>query len=493
MTENAADQYVATPVNSADRASDDGMTIVGFFRILRKHIITIAVTFAVTLAAVCIWTAMSPVKYTTSTQLFATYNSSSNDSNVVDQNTGSSYIMSQIKSYPTLTTTQSVLQPVIEELNLDKSVSQLAGEVTVVNPTNTAFINISVTDTDAKLSAEIANAIARSLSNVVEKSLYAAGSNSSVKLSIVQPAQQPTSPSSPKWTLNILIGIVGGLILGVLIALLKDVLSKTIQDDDELNDYIDAPIIGRISEDEILAGSSPAVISEPGSPVAEDFRRIRTNLSFIAPMDGTNCRLFVVTPTGASEGKTTMSVNIASALAENGARVLLIDADLRHPSVAKKLDIDGSAGLTHVLSGQASVKDVVQRYWKPNLHIMPAGPKPPNASALLNSPIMTELLNNAMQQYDYVIIDTAPMVVANDAVIFLRRGGSLVMVCRRDQTLKHDLRDIADELNNLDMSVSGIVFNCAKENKKALENSNYYYYSNHQDSRRQKKHRWLKK
>lgn len=220
------------------------------------------------------------------------------------------------------------------------------------------------------------------------------------------------------------------------------------------------------------------IISEPGSPIAEDFRRIRTNLSFSTPVEGTNCRLIVVTSAGASEGKTATSVNIAAALAEDGSRVLLVDADLRHPSVAHKIDIDGSAGLTHVLSGQAAVKDVIQRYWKPNLHVIPAGPKPPNASTLLNSPLMTTLVANAMQQYDYIIIDTAPMVVANDAVIFMKQGGTLEMVCRRDQTLKRDLREIADELETLDMPVAGVIINCAKENKKALENSNYYYYSN---------------
>lgn len=170
--------------------------------------------------------------------------------------------------------------------------------------------------------------------------------------------------------------------------------------------------------------------------------------------------------------------------------VLLIDADLRHPSVANKLDIDDSAGLTHVLSGQASVKDVVQRYWKPNLHVMPAGPKPPNASALLNSPIMVELLNNAIAQYDYVLIDTAPMVVANDAAIFVRRGGSLVMVCRRDQTLKRDLREISEELATLDLSANGVIFNCARESKKSLEYSNYYYYYSDSNKKRSKKGRF---
>lgn len=150
-------------------------------------------------------------------------------------------------------------------------------------------------------------------------------------------------------------------------------------------------------------------------------------------------------------------------------------------------------GLTHVLSGQASVKDVIQRYWKPNLHILPAGPKPPNASALLNSATMFELMGNAMHQYDYVLIDTAPMIVANDAATFLRQGGSLVMVCRRDQTQKHDLQEIAAELQALDLNTSGILFNYAKENKKVLENSNYYYYSNNDTHKGNKKNRRDKK
>ncbi len=491
MAENMMEQQASGQIGAGAKPESDGMTLSGLFGILRKHIITIIITFCVVLGAVIGLTALSPVEYTTTSQLFATYNDSSDGTaNSSEQNSGSSYIMSQIKSYPALTTTQSVLQPVIDHLGLHTTVGQLKGQISVTNPTNTAFVNISVTDGDPAQAANIANAVAKSLSSVVENTLYASGSRSSVKLSVVQPATVPSSPSSPKWKLNILIGIVGGLVLGVFAALLKDVLSKRIQDGDEVGEFIDAPIIGRIAEEEVLNSTKPVVVSEPGSPVAEDFRRIRTNLSFMAPVEDTNCRLIVVTSTGASEGKTTMSVNVAAALAENGAKVLLIDADLRHPSVSNKLDMDGSAGLTHVLSGQASVKDVVQRYWKPNLHIMPAGPKPPNASTLLNSPIMVELLNNALERYDYVLVDTAPMVVANDAVIFVRRGGSLVMVCRRDQTLKRDLREISDELTTLDLPVNGVIFNCARESKKSLEHSNYYYYYSNRTVDHRKKRRF---
>lgn len=484
-----AENSVEPQLQGANAESNNGMTLADLFRTLRKHIITIIVTFVVVVAGVCGLTAMAPVTYSTTAQLFATYNGSGSDANISEQNSGSSYIMGQIKSYPALVTTQSVLQPVIDELHLDTSVGGLAGKINAVNPANTAFINITVTDTNPKQAAEIANTTAQSLSNVVEKSLYSLTSNSSVKLSIVQPAQQPTSPSSPRWRLNIIIGVAAGLILGIFASLLKDLLSRRISDEDEITEYIDAPIVGRIPENNLSEGTSPAVIAEPGSPVAEDYRRIRMNLSFIAPVDGTNCRLIVMSSAGPTEGKTTTSVNMAAALAENGAKVLLIDADLRHPSVANKLDIDGEVGLAHVLSGQASVKDAVQRFWKPNLHVMPAGPKPPNASALLNSPIMVELLNNAMQQYDYVIVDTAPMVVANDAAIFVRHGGAMIMVCRRDFTLKRALRDIDEELRTLEMPVSGIVVTWARDNKGALENSSYYYYYNNRNDRDQSRRR----
>ena len=121
-----------------------------------------------------------------------------------------------------------MLQPVIEDLGLNASAAQLKGKISVTNPTNTAFVNISATDGNPAQAAAIANAVAKSLSSVVENGLYTSGAHSTIKLSIVQPAMSPSSPSSPKWKLNILIGIVGGLVLGILVALLKDVLSKRI-------------------------------------------------------------------------------------------------------------------------------------------------------------------------------------------------------------------------------------------------------------------------
>ena len=118
--------------------------------------------------------------------------------------------------------------------------------------------------------------------------------------------------------------------------------------------------------------------------------------------------MIVISSVGPSEGKTTVSVNVAAALAENGAKVLLIDADLRHPSVAERLSFGRRRRPNARAFRPGHREGCGAALWKPNLHILPAGPKPPNASMLLNSKTMTELLDAALQTYDYVIIDTSP-------------------------------------------------------------------------------------
>ncbi|WP_338024643.1 polysaccharide biosynthesis tyrosine autokinase [Bifidobacterium aerophilum] len=481
--------------HGAEDAVSEGITVMDILHAVRKHVVAMIVVFVAVFAAVCAYTVLTPPKYTSTAQAFATYRSDSANSqdNFNSINSAGTYISNQIKSYPTLATTESVLQPVIDDLGLSMTVDQLAAELSVTNPTDTAFVNVSATDGDARQSAAIANAVADSLKTVVEESIYSSDQKSPVMLTVVQQAQEPTSPSSPNVKMNLALGIAVGLVLGVIVALLRDLLSTRVQDIRDLQEVIDAPIMGRIPDDENLKKAVPVIVSSPSSAIAEEYRRIRTNLSFTQAVEGTKSRLIVISSVGPNEGKTTTSVNIAATLAENGASVLLIDADLRHPLVANKLSLEGNAGLTHVLSGQATVKDVVQRYWRPNLHIMPAGPKPPNASALLNSQTMKELIKQALTQYDYVLVDTSPMIVANDATVFASMGNGMVLVSGRDVTDKRELRDIAAQLDNLGVSVTGFVFNFAKENKKSGYSHSNYYYDDDDESSRRKKSRTRKK
>ena len=463
-----------------EQDSDDGLTLMDLARIVDKHLFTAILVFVIVVAGVAAYTFTAQKKYTATAQLFASYNNTTADAldnSVSSQSTAGTYIATQLKSYPDLIKTEAVLQPVVDDMNDDSiTTDSLANMVTATNPTDTYMLNVSVEATDPQLAAQLANGISQSLSKVVSSELYASGKRSMVKLSVVQKAKTPQAESYPNKKLNIAVAVVAGLVLGVFAALLRDVLSRKLQDLMDLQS-VDSKgsIAGVIPKDETLQDSKPVIVAKPSSSLAEEFRRIRTNLSFITSKDGDKGRLIVITSSMPSEGKTTISCNLAAALAENGASVLLIDADLRHPSVAKRLGLEGGVGLAHVVSNQASVKDVVQRYWKPNLHIMPAGPRIQNASVLLNSRVMHELVHQAVQQYDYVIIDTAPMSVANDAAVLGQMGNGVVMVSAKNVTYKSALRGAVSELRDLDVPLLGYVFNLADE-KRSRGYGNYYYY-----------------
>lgn len=444
-------------------------------QIFRKHLITIVIVFAIICAAAMTFTLTSSRKYTASSELYATYNvtSGTGQSNISDISAAGSYISNQIKSYPTLAETEAVLQPVIDNLSLATSVEELGELITVSNPANTMLVDIEAETTDPEQSQQIANAVAESLSEVVSSTLYS-GANSPVKLAVVQKAKKPKSPSSPNLGMNLAIGVVLGLVAGVAAALIKDILDTKLRTVRDLQDITHAPLLGSVAENSDLEKPKPIIVTQPAGRTAEEYRRIRTNLSFMAPVKGTNARMVVITSSDASEAKTTTAVNIAAAIAENGLRVLLFDADLRHPSVATRLGIEGNAGLVHVLTGQASVADVVQQYWKTNFHVMPAGPKPPNASLLLNSKIMDALIEQALKQYDYVIIDTGPMVVADDAIRFGRLGNGVLLTAGRGICDKKDLREVIRQFDTAEVPVIGTVMTFAEPPKK--HNGNYYYY-----------------
>lgn len=469
-------------VESSGSGGDSGrvISLLDLLVIVRKHIVTVIVAFVVVVACGSGYTFMAPPKYTARAQVIATFNSaqeSGNGTDITQQNTGGTYISSQITSYPTLATTGTVLQPVINELHLDKSVKELAEQLTVNNPTNTAFVNISTTDGDAERAAAIANAVAKSLQNVVENDLYVSNNGQSpIKVSIVQKADVPDEPSSPKTGLYLAIGVVLGLVVGVIAALLKDLLRTKVEESSDVRGIVHASALGSIPKNEALEGTRPVIITEPNGPVAEEYRRIRANIKFLqADKVPDRGQLLVISSTSPSEGKTTTVINVAAVLAENGAKVLLVDADLRHPSVAHHLGIEGSVGLAHVLSGQMSPVDVVQSYWKPNLHILPAGKRPANASLLLNSDMMKKLIEQALMQYDYVLIDTAPLAVSNDGIVFGSWAKGVVLVAANGICRKKDLEESMDALRTAKVPVLGFVFNFANP-KKEHKNAYYYYY-----------------
>lgn len=470
------------------------MSIADLLQIVRKHLASAIISFVVVFAAVAAVTFIMPPKYTATAEVFATYAGQSGETQTTnDMSSGANYLNTQITTYPELVKTEAVLQPVIKDLGLDMTTTDLAGVVTATNPPNTFMVDISAEVGDPQQAADIANSVAKNLADQVSSDLYNNSSSSNgspIKLTVVQKAQTPTSQSSPNIPLYLAVGLIFGIIVGVGVALLRDILNTKVDSTDDVRELTHASSLGTVPQATILDDSRPVIVAQPAGSEAEEFRRIRTNLSFLTTTATQgHGRLLVISSTNPSEGKTTVSANVAVALAEEGKSVLFIDADLRHPSVAHKLGIEGHVGLSHVLSRQASPADVIQKYWKPNLHIMPAGKRPANASILLNSDLMKEMVEQALTQYDYVIIDTAPLSVASEATVFGRMAGGLVLVTGKGVVEKKELENTATALQAAEVPILGFIFNFADPKK--IHSKNYYYYY-YEDGNKRSSHKGAK-
>lgn len=476
------------------------MTILDIINVLKKHLITAVITLIVVVAAVAGYTLTRTPQYTATSELLATYRtssvsdgsggSSSSGNAAGELYSGAGYLNSQIQTYPQLVKTEAVLQPVIDEQGLNTTVSELAKTVTASNPTDTMLVNISVENPDPKVAANVANAVARSLKKQVTSTLYSDEGDkivSPVNLTVVQQAHGPASPSSPNVKLNLAIGVTCGIIFAFVAAMIKDLLDTRVRMDSDVTGIIDTPVLGTFSRDEAYENKAPVIIAKPASREAEEVRRLRTNLAFALP-DGPRSNVIVVTSAGPSEGKTTLCVNLATAFAENDDKVLLIDADVRNPSVSAKLGVEGNVGLTHLITNEVPSKDAIQRYWRQNLHVLPAGTQSMNPSILLNSRAMKALIDQVAGAYDYVIVDTAPMQVANDAAVFAKEGPELLLVAGIGVTDKRAFRRTVQELDTLDIHAVGVAMNYAEPDK-SRNSGYYYYYGDGQSGGNGRKHR----
>ncbi|WP_418607348.1 tyrosine-protein kinase family protein [Georgenia sp. SUBG003] len=183
----------------------------------------------------------------------------------------------------------------------------------------------------------------------------------------------------------------------------------------------------------------------------------------------------VVTSSVPGEGKSTTAINLAVALADSGARVVLVDADLRRPSIADYMGLEGRVGLTTVLIGRAEVADVVQPWRDTSLDVLPSGQIPPNPSELLGSRAMATLLGTLTQSYDMVLIDSPPLLPVTDAAVLSKLAGGALVVAGADRIHKAQLRESLDNLENVDARVLGIVLN--KVEQKGRDGYEYTYES----------------
>lgn len=434
------------------------MELREYIRVLRKSWALIAALILVGIGVAAAYSLLQTPRFSSSAKVFV---STSNGGSVTELQQGNSFTQQRVKTYADLVATPIVLLPVVADLQLDVSDEELAHRVTATAPLDTTLIEITVVDEDPELAASIATAVSKSLTEVVQ-TIESPGTTddetataSPVRLTLVQQASVPQRPVSPNVPLNIALGALVGLALGIGIAVLRETLDTRIRNERDVQHLTEVPIIGGIVFDPKAKERPLIVQADPLSPRAESFRTLRTNLQFL-DADRTR-RAFVVTSSIESEGKSTTAANLAIALADSGARVLLVDADLRRPKVAEYMGIEGAVGLSDLLIGRAEIADVVQRWGRMNLFVLPAGRIPPNPSELLGSTAMVSTIEELTRAFDVVLFDAPPLLPVTDAAVLTRAVGGAIVVVSAGRAHRNHLEGALAALANVDAPVSGIV------------------------------------
>lgn len=425
-----------------------------YIRVLQKNWLLIVLMVLVAVSASAAYSMVQTPRFSASAKVFV---STSSGQSVSDLAQGNSFTVQRVKTYSDLATTPIVLLPVIAKLNLNTSADALAKNVSVAAALDTTIIEITAFSDDPVTAADIANAVSDSLASAVQDIEKPAGEDavSPVQLTRVKQADVSSSPVSPNVPLNLALGALLGLILGVAIAVVRQLLDNRIRNQRDIELITEAPIIGGISFDPKASERPLIVQADPRSPRAESFRALRTNLSFLNV--GDHGRTFVITSSVESEGKSTTAANLAISLADSGARVLLVDADLRRPKVAHYMGIEGAVGLTDVLIGRAELLDVVQPWGRGSLFVLPAGKIPPNPSELLGSRAMLDLISLFAREFDAVIFDAPPLLPVTDAAVLAKSVGGAIVVVAAGKTHRAQLRGALVALENVGAPVSGIV------------------------------------
>lgn len=448
------------------------MELSDYLRVLRRSWITIVACtlLGLTIGALSIL-AVKP-SYTARTQLFVAIQSSGS---VADLQQGNTFSQARVQSYVETVGTPAVLQPAIDTLGLELTPADLSHKIEATADINTVIVTISATDTSPVQAAALAEAVGQSFVAVInDLESPTKGGPSPVKLSVVTPATAPIAPSAPNTKLNLAVGGAAGLLLGMALALLRSALDTKVRGEADLRRITDVPLLGGIAFDSDAAKKPLLTQTLSQSPRAESFLQIRTNLQFSHVSH--ESKAILVTSSLPGEGKSTTATNLAIAMAQSGQSVVLVDADLRRPSVSEYLGLDRNAGLTTALIGKADVNDLMQQWGQDDLYILTSGQIPPNPSELLGSERMRKLIFQLEHAFDAVIIDAPPLLPVTDATVLAQQVGGVVLVVGSSKVRTHDLQKSLQALEMVKADLLGAVLNLLPARGPDAYAHNYYRY-----------------
>lgn len=453
------------------------MELKDYLRILRAHWIGVVALALIGVAAAGVWSLTQPQVYAASANGFVATGQASDPAL---QNLNDTLAKSKVANYVVLATDRRTAQSVIDELDLDTSPEALINSIAVEQPTDTVLIKITAEASTPEGARRLADAWVVALDQRV-RDLEGTKGKDGMRVEVSSQAALPTSPVSPRTSLNLVLGLAAGLLLGLAYAVVRSQLDKRIRRIEDVEATVQLPVLGSIPEATLLRHDkqslTPIAVSEESgagsSPTAESFRKLRTNLAF---MDVDNPpRVIVMTSPQQSDGKSTLAANLAAAIAATGERVTLIDADLRRPTVAQAFGLVEGVGVTDVLVGRLTAAEALQSHEEfASLRVMAAGTRPPNPSELLGSAAMKTLLTQLAHD-GMVIVDAPPLLPVTDAAVLTRSADGALVTVSTGKTDRDELHAAVTQVERANGKVLGVILNRVSKRSAGGYYGGYYY------------------
>lgn len=404
-----------------------------------------------------------------------------------------------VETYSVIIKSPRILELVLQRLDLGTSLQKLTEIVAVSRVKNSQVISITVQDESYENAVLVANTIAEVFQQEITKIMKV----DNVQILAVAKAESYPSPIKPKPLLNVVLAIVGGLMVSSITIFLLEYFDKYLHNERDVERVLRVPVLGNIpislegtprfekknprhnqqAEQEVAASRTDNVVSigsrrqgerkletilDPQSAISESYRTLRTNIQF-ASRDH-ELRTLVVTNSGPGKGKPSTIANLAIILAQMGRKVLLVDADMRNPNTHSFFRLSNEKGLSNLLTKQECLEAVIQHTFVPELYLISSGPTPPNPAELLSSSEITKFMKQCEDTFDYILIDTPPVVPVTDAQVLATKVDGVLLVIHAGKTDKTTAKRAKELLEKVSANIIGVVLNDPKKEV------NHYYH-----------------
>lgn len=447
------------------------MTLLDVVRLLKRSWRLIVVMTLVGIAVAAGFTMTRPTLYQAASTGYLIANTPGSG-NVYDAQTSTTFAANRAQQYLPLASTKAVSDEMATILE-GSGVSASSIGVEIVPGSN--ILRVTAVGTSPEQSQARANAGVQAMANVIHRmetlnpsaadanevgtfENLPQGGTATVALVSFEPAAPPAAPFSPNWERNLAAGLLGGLVLGCAVAVLRKVLDSRIHTSRDIEQLTDAGILGVLPHAPELTKQRKSQTTALGI-ASEPLRKLRTNLRFVR-LDNPP-RAIVVTSPNPSEGKSTVALNLARVLAQSGQKTVVVDADLRKPRIGQTLGLDSRVGLTQVLTGDVDLETALQSTDDSNLQVLTAGRVPPNPSEVVGSQHMAALIQQLRDSGLMVIIDAPPLLPVTDAGLLTAAADGAILVVRVGKTFKDQVEVAIKQLGNINDKLLGVVMNGA--------------------------------